>query len=41
MPTTDAGEMSGICNLRPWPKSPEDTIYFDAGCESLNQYIVS
>ena len=37
MPATDAGETSGICNLRPWPTSPEDTIYIDAGSESLNQ----
>ena len=27
MPATDAGKTSGICNLRPWPTSPEDTIY--------------
>jgi hypothetical protein len=39
MPATDAGETSGICNLRPQPISPEDTIYIDACRESLKQYI--
>jgi hypothetical protein len=38
MPATDAGETSGTYNLRPRPTSPEDTIYIDAGRESLNQY---
>ena len=37
--TTDADEKSGICNLRPRPTGSEDTIYIDAGRESLNQYI--
>ena len=38
MPATDAGETPGICNLRPRPTSPEDTIYIDARLESLDQY---
>ena len=38
MPATDAGETSGIRNLRQRPISLEDTIYNDAGNESLNQY---
>jgi len=37
MPATEAGETSGIYNLRPQPNNPEDTIYIDAGLESLNQ----
>ena len=36
MPATDAGETSGICNLRPRPTNPEDTTYIDATHESLN-----
>ena len=39
MPDKDAGDTSGIHNLRPQPTSREDTIYIDAGHESLNQYI--
>ena len=35
--TTDAGETSGTHNLRPWPNSPEDTMYIDASRENLNQ----
>ena len=41
MPATDAGEMSGICNLIPWPTSLEDIIYIGAGRDSLNQYNLS
>ena len=33
MPATDAGETSGIRNLRPWPTSLEDTLYIDASRE--------
>ena len=40
MPATDVGETSGSHNLKPWPTSPEDTMYIDAGLESLNQYIL-
>ena len=39
MPATDAGETSGIRNLRPQPTSPEDNMYIDTGRENLNQYI--
>ena len=38
MPATVAGKTSGTRNLRPRPTSPEDTMYIDAGRESLNQY---
>jgi len=38
MPATDADETSGTHNLRPRPTSLEDTMYIDAGRESLNQY---
>jgi hypothetical protein len=37
MPGTDAGETSGTHNLRLRPASPEDTMYINAGRESLNQ----
>jgi hypothetical protein len=29
MTAIDASKTSGSCNLRPWPTSPEDTIYED------------
>ena len=40
IPTIDAGEISGIRNLRLRPISLEDTIYIDAGRESLSQYLI-
>ena len=39
MTATYAGETSGTHNLRPRLTSSEDTMYIDAGRESLNQYI--
>ena len=41
MAATDVGKTSGTHNLRPRPTSPEDTLYIDAGRESLNQYITN
>ena len=38
MPARNAGETSGTRNLRARPTSLEDTMYIDAGRESLNQY---
>ena len=41
MPATDAGETSGIHNLRPRPTSLEDTIYIDNQWNGLPNYIIS
>ena len=34
-PAIDAGETSGIHNMRSRPTSPEETMYIDAGRENL------
>ena len=38
-PASVASETSGICNQRPRPTSPKDTIYYIDSCrENLYQY---